>query len=49
MNTHDLTEIASQLLDRAKAHGAEAADAVIAQSSSEDVSVRMGALEDISK
>lgn len=49
MNTNDLTDIASQLLDRAKAHGAEAADAVIAQSSSEDISVRMGALEDIER
>jgi len=49
MDTNNLTEIASQLLDRAKAHGANAADAVIAQSSSEDVSVRMGALEDIER
>ena len=46
---HDPEEIAHRAIERAKAHGAEAADAVIVSSVSFSASCRLGKLEDIDR
>ncbi|MGB1036606.1 MAG: TldD/PmbA family protein, partial [Candidatus Puniceispirillales bacterium] len=45
----DLENIMSMLLDKARTHGADAADAVVAGGVSEEVSVRLGKLESIER
>jgi PmbA protein len=45
----ELIDIAAQVLDRARVHGADAADAVIVEGSSTSASCRMGKLEDIER
>ena len=45
----DLEQIMSMLLDKARTHGADTADAVVAGGVSEEVSVRLGKLESIER
>jgi PmbA protein len=45
----DLEEIMSMLLDKARIHGADTADAIVAGGVSEEVSVRLGKLESIER
>ena len=48
-NTEKLAEIAAYALQRAKAHGADAADAIIVESVATSAACRKGALEDIER
>ncbi len=48
-DTSKLEEIATAALERAKAHGADAADAIIVESVATSATCRMGALEDIER
>ena len=48
-DTSKLEEIAAAALERAKAHGADAADAIIVESVATSATCRMGALEDIER
>ncbi|MGI9481827.1 MAG: TldD/PmbA family protein [Hyphomicrobiales bacterium] len=48
MNSH-LLDIAADIIRRAKSHGADAADAVIAESLSLSANVRLGELEDVER
>jgi PmbA protein len=49
MNLPELEGIAAQALDAARRHGADDADCVVVQSSSLNVTCRLGALEDIER